>query len=289
MSPPRSTIIPDGEISPVRLEADVPFGQPSPSHFLPACSGPASGLRWPSGAIGYRPFLAAVIALRKAGTHAGVRPLAPHVAQGPFTRAVCYHRRHRYYNPMRQSLAYQQTSRGLRLYRPPRGQETFPALHLRPCDRAAAPTPESSPEASARLFSEDTAFARIVEARRSQHPATAFPRGPISALQRFLCVAARSLARPPGQSRLATARALSSGFRRDGHPLSTSDSLRGCQATTAAGPSPAGLRWLQAAHYPVAIRGSSQSRTPSPSRLNPSAVRKIATPGKVGYHQYSNI
>ncbi len=58
----------------------------------------------------------------------------------------------------------------LRLYRQPRGQETFPALHLRPCDHAAAPTPESSSEASARLFPEDSALARVEWARRSHTP-----------------------------------------------------------------------------------------------------------------------
>ena len=57
-----------------------------------------------------------------------------------------------------------------RLYHRPRGQETFPALHLRPCDHAAAPTPESSSEASARLFPEDSAFARVEWARRSRTP-----------------------------------------------------------------------------------------------------------------------
>jgi hypothetical protein len=36
-------------------------------------------------------------------------------------------------------------------------------------------------------------------------------------------------------------------FHRDGRPTSMSDSLRGHQAITAAGPSPAGLSWLQAA------------------------------------------
>src|SRR5579883_924810 len=35
---------------------------------------------------------------------------------------------------------------------------------------------------------------------------------------------------------------------RDGRPTSMSDSLRGHQAIAAAGPSPAGLRWIQAAH-----------------------------------------
>ena len=57
-----------------------------------------------------------------------------------------------------------------RLYRQPHGQETFPALHLRPCDHAAAPTPESSSEASARLFPEDSALARVEWARRSHAP-----------------------------------------------------------------------------------------------------------------------
>jgi len=59
-----------------------------------------------------------------------------------------------------------------RLYRRPHGQETFPVLHPRPCDRAAAHTPESSLGAFARLFPRDTAFAVITSARRSQLPAT---------------------------------------------------------------------------------------------------------------------
>ena len=57
-----------------------------------------------------------------------------------------------------------------RLYRQPRGQETFPVLHPRPCDHATAPTPESSSEASARLFPEDSALARVEWARRSHTP-----------------------------------------------------------------------------------------------------------------------
>ena len=36
--PPSPTIIPDGGNYPVRLEADVPSGQPSPSHLSPACT-----------------------------------------------------------------------------------------------------------------------------------------------------------------------------------------------------------------------------------------------------------
>jgi len=96
-----------------------------------------------------------------------------------------------------------------RLYRQPHGRETFPALHPRPCDRAAAPTPESSSVASARLFPENPAFAIQIQARRSP-PARLPSRGwRLSTLQRFRYVAARSLARPPGQSRLATARAWS--------------------------------------------------------------------------------
>ena len=53
-SPP--PIIPDIEFSPVRLKADVPGGQPSPSHSSPACTRAGHGLRWPSGAIDYRPL-----------------------------------------------------------------------------------------------------------------------------------------------------------------------------------------------------------------------------------------
>jgi hypothetical protein len=81
----------------------MPCGQPPPSHL--------GGLRWPSGAIGYRPFLGVVIALREAGTHAGFRLLTPHVAQGSFALMVCYRHRHCYYNPMRQSPAHPHISR----------------------------------------------------------------------------------------------------------------------------------------------------------------------------------
>ena len=48
--------LPDIEFSPVRLKADVPGGQPSPSHSSPACTRAGHGLRWPSGAIDYRPL-----------------------------------------------------------------------------------------------------------------------------------------------------------------------------------------------------------------------------------------
>jgi hypothetical protein len=122
---------------------------------------------------------------------------------------ACYRHRPCYSGPMRQSRAHQRTSR-FRLYRWPRGQETFPVLHPRPCDRATAHTPESSRGAFARLFPRDPAFAVITPVQRSRFPAAAFSRGRLSTLQRFHHVAARSLARPPGQPRLATARALSS-------------------------------------------------------------------------------
>ncbi len=36
--PPRPTIIPDGGLYPIRLEADAPSGQPPPSHSSPACT-----------------------------------------------------------------------------------------------------------------------------------------------------------------------------------------------------------------------------------------------------------
>ena len=97
-----------------------------------------------------------------------------------------------------------------RLYRGFYETKTFPALPLRPCDRAATHTPGSSLGAFARHFPKDPAFTVITAARRSQFPATAFSRGWVTTLQRSRYVAARSLARPPGQSRLATARALSS-------------------------------------------------------------------------------
>ena len=98
-------------------------------------------------------------------------PCIPHqpCSQGPFAPAVCYCHHHCSYGPMRQSHVHQRISR-LAVISPPPGQETFPALHLRPCDHAAAPTPESSSEASARLFPEDPALARVEWARRSHIP-----------------------------------------------------------------------------------------------------------------------
>ena len=41
-------------------------------------------------------------------------------------------------------------------------------------------------------------------------------------------------------------------------------------------------------HFPC-CRGSSRSRTPSPSKLKPVAVIRIASPGKVEYHQLSRM
>ena len=86
----------------------------------------------------------------------------------------------------------------------------FASQTLRPCRRP--PTPESSPGTSARLFSPP----KILPSPRRHRlgalnfPQTAFSRGNLTTLQRSRYVTARSLARPPGQSRLTTARTLSS-------------------------------------------------------------------------------
>jgi len=48
-----------------------------------------------------------------------------------------------------------------------------------------------------------------------------------------------------------------------------------------------GLR-MSHGHFPC-CRGSSRSRTPSPSKLKPVAVIRIASPGKVEYHQLSRM
>jgi hypothetical protein len=197
--PPRSTIIPDGGISPVRLEEQVLNGSlPDPPWPEPRS---ATSLLPPTA---MRCVITELQPLR-AGRGSPHRPCS----QGPFALMACYRHRPCYSGPMRQSRAHQRTSR-FRLYRWPRGQETFPVLHPRPCDRATAHTPESSRGAFARLFPRDPAFAVITPVQRSRFPAAAFSRGRLSTLQRFRHVAARSLARPPGQPRLATARALSS-------------------------------------------------------------------------------
>ena len=136
-----------------------------------------------------------------------------------------------------------------RLYRGFYETKTFPALPLRPCDRAATHTPGSSLGAFARHFPKDPAFTVITAARRSQFPATAFSRGWVTTLQRSRYVAARSLARPPGQSRLATARALSSELSPRWSPNPDVRFATWPQAITTAGPSPAGLRRFRAARY----------------------------------------
>src|SRR5229473_2724113 len=43
-------------------------------------------------------------------------------------------------------------------------------------------------------------------------------------------------------------------------------------------------RFMVASQSPARRRGSSASRRPSPNRLNPNTVTKIATPGKVATH-----
>jgi hypothetical protein len=102
--------------------------------------GLASSLRWPSGAIRLpASFYGVVLALRKAGIHAGFHPLTPHVAQGSFARAAYYHRRHYYYNPMRQSLAPPHTSRLFTGYSAGLTDET-PSLRCIP-DLATVPPP----------------------------------------------------------------------------------------------------------------------------------------------------
>ena len=134
-----------------------------------------------------------------------------------------------------------------RLYRGFYETKTFPALPLRPCDHAAAPTPESSSEASARLFPEDSAFARVEWARRSHAPQLP-SRGRASrrCSDSFMLRPGRLLA-PLGSPVLRRRGLYPRSFHRDGHPIPMSDSLRGCQAITTAGPSPAGLRRLRAA------------------------------------------
>ena len=119
----------------------------------------------------------------------------------------------------------------------------FASQTLRPCRRP--PTPESSPGTSARLFSppkilrrEDTGSALSISrklpsrgetSRRCSDPIMLRP--------------GRLLA-PLGSPVLRRRGLYPRSFHRGGHPIPVSDSLRGCQAFTAAGPSPAGLRWL---------------------------------------------
>ena len=118
----------------------------------------------------------------------------------------------------------------------------FASQTLRPCRRP--PTPESSPGTSARLFSPP----KILPSPRRHRlgalnfPQTAFSRGNLTTLQRSHYVTARSLARPPGQSRLRRRGLCPRSFHRGGHPTSMSDLLRGCRAVTATDPSSAGLR-----------------------------------------------
>jgi hypothetical protein len=89
----------------------------------------------------------------------------PWIAHGSFPLPrLCCPRGHWYYDPMCQTRAHGPTSRS-RLYGPPchsrtlpAGREPFPALRCAPCHRAAAPTPEGSPGAFARLFPGDTSL-----------------------------------------------------------------------------------------------------------------------------------
>jgi len=163
-------------------------------------------------------------------------------------RAARYYRHHCSYGPMRQSRVHQRISR-LAVISPASRTRDLPCVAsqaLRPCRRpytgellrGIRPTLPRGFRLSPRRMSSALSC-----------PATAFARESFSALQRFLYVAAWSLARPSGQPRLATARALSSELSSSGRPFSTSDSLHGCQAITTAGPPPAGLRCLQAALY----------------------------------------
>ena len=176
--------------------------------------------------------------------------VSPHhpCSQGPFAPAVCYCHHHCSYCPMRQSHVHQRISR-LAVISPASRTGDLPCVAsqaLRPCRRpytgellrGIRPTLPRGFRLSPRRMGSALSC-----------PATAFARESFSALQRFLYVAAWSLARPSGQPRLATARALSSELSSSGRPFSTSDSLHGCQAITTAGPPPAGLRCLQAALY----------------------------------------
>ena len=145
--------IPDVDISPVRLKADVPGGRPSPSHSSPACT---RASQWFAMAFGSNRlpalFYGVDLAPPTQGTHARFRPLTPHVAQGPFTLPACYHRRHCYYDPMCQSRAHPRISRCRRLYRRPHERETFPALTIHPSDVAVTRTPESRLRACPQLL-----------------------------------------------------------------------------------------------------------------------------------------
>jgi len=176
-------------------------------------------------------------------------------SQGPFAPAVCYCHHHCSYGPMRQSHVHQRISR-LAVISPASRTGDLPCVAsqaLRPCRRpytgellrGIRPTLPRGFRLSPRRMSSALSC-----------PATAFARESFSALQRFLYVAAWSLARPLGQSRLATARASSLELSSSGRPFSTSNSLRGRQAFTTAGPSPAGLRCLQAARRVAGWRAS---------------------------------
>ena len=123
----------------------------------------------------------------------------------------------------------------------------FASQTLRPCDRAAAPLrrraprghlPDSSHPRRSCLRREDTGSALSISrklpsrgetSRRCSDPIMLRP--------------GRLLA-PLGSPVLRRRGLYPRSFHRGGHPIPVSDSLRGCQAFTAAGPSPAGLRWL---------------------------------------------
>lgn len=144
------------------------------------------------------------------------------------------------------------------------GIRTFPALRRSPCIRATAPTPESSPGASARPCPGmlPSPFCNGLGALNA--PTTTFRWAVLTTLQRFLYVAARMPARPPGWSRLATAGTCSRSLHQGDYSALTSDQLHGFQALAVTGPSPAGLRRLQAApqkrtQHQVAAPGSSKN------------------------------
>ena len=128
------------------------------------------------------------------------------------------------------------------------------------CDRAAAPTPESSLGIFARHFPtpRDPAFAACLPARHSRFPQLPSRGSPFRCCSNFVMLRpGRSLA-PLGSPVLRRRGLYPRSFHRGGHPASMFDLLRGCQAVTAADPSSAGLRWLQAAR---ASRGNSPGRT----------------------------
>jgi hypothetical protein len=99
--PPRSTIIPDGRISRVRLEEQVLSSSlPGPSWTDPSQQPVCSRL----------PRRGPVVTEPQPLSAGRVSPHRP-CSQGPFAPAMCYYRRHCSYGPMRQSRAHQRTSR----------------------------------------------------------------------------------------------------------------------------------------------------------------------------------